>query len=202
MMTHEIMFDLETLDTRKNSVVLSVGAVVFNTEMSHPMSGGPSELKAVIVDRFYRVLEMDSQLARLRSISQSTLLWWMGQNLTAREEAFNPVRQDVEMVLNSFWDWSETQMRDHKVNAFWASPSTFDFPIWETLAADFGAEVPWTYRQCFDVRTVVKEASYSVEDHNRTTLMSGVPHTPVYDCEWQVDLMTAARNKARRRMTA
>lgn len=190
----EIMFDLETLDTSKNAIVLSVGAVVFKT-MAYPAED--MKLKATIQDRFMRVLEIDPQLARLRSLSQSTLLWWLRQDPTARAEAFNPVRQDVEHVLNQFWDWAATYQRDHKVNAFWASPSTFDFPIWETLANDFGAEVPWTYRQCYDVRTVVKEASYSAADHEFTA--PGVPHTPVYDCEWQVDLLTAARNKTNRR---
>lgn len=189
---YELMFDLETLDTTPSAVVLSIGAVIWETMYNE-------EAQLLFWDsraRFMRVLDMDDQFASGRTVSQSTLLWWQRQDPTARAEAFNPVRRPVYTVLNEFRDW----VKSYDINAFWASPATFDFPIWEDLATTFRNSVPWTYRQKYDVRTVVREASYSVSSHQPIIPIVGVAHTPVFDCELQIDLLTAARRKVKRRM--
>lgn len=194
---YEMMIDLETLDTKPSAVVLSVGAVVWETLYSEA-DGLTYEIK----DRFLRVLNMEEQFSRGRTVSQSTLLWWQRQDSTAQVEAFNPVRRNVRLVLDElrgFVDqYADQSVGDLGINAFWASPATFDFPIWEDLAMTFSNFVPWTYRQKYDVRTVVREANLSARDHLDSTLV-GIPHTPVYDCEWQVSLLTAARQKLNRR---
>jgi hypothetical protein len=147
-----------------------------------------------------RVLNIQEQVDRQRTVSQSTLLWWQRQDPTAKAEAFNPVRRPVVEVLNDFRTW--VKVWSPGINAFWASPATFDFPIWEDLAMTFKDYVPWTYRQKYDVRTVVREANYSAQDHQPTRPLVGVAHTPVFDCEQQIDLLTAARRKLNRRMGA
>ena len=187
----EMMVDIETLDTRVGAVVLSIGAVIWRDEVR-----ADGNLHYIIEDRFMRILDLDSQFAAMRSVSQSTLLWWMQQNAVARAEAFSEEREPVASSLSEFHFWATS--RDEAVSRFWASPATFDFPIIETLAEQFGVSVPWTYRQKRDVRTVVDEAKYSAKDHSIPPNLLGADaaeHTPVYDCEWQIDLLTAARNK-------
>lgn len=194
---YELMFDLETLDTKPSAVVLSIGAVVWETFRTEAEG-----LDWKVVDRFMRVLNIQEQVDLKRTVSESTLLWWQRQDLTAKEEAFNPVRQHCHGVLSGFRDfakkYADPDFGDGGITAFWASPATFDFPIWEDLAMTFSNYVPWTYRQKYDVRTVVREASYSAKDHAYS--VSGVAHTPVYDCEMQIDLLTAARSKIGRRI--
>lgn len=191
---YEMMIDLETLDTKSSAVVLSIGAVIFET-MFHP---GEDVLKYEIVDRFMRVLKIDPQIVTGRTVSESTLLWWQQQDSTARAEAFNPVRCSPSQALIDLRVFDSHP--DHQsINQFWASPATFDFPIIESLAQDFQLPVSWTYRQKYDVRTVVNEASYSASDHDYSHI-AGIAHTPVYDCEAQIDLLTAARNKINRRV--
>ena len=196
-MMFELMIDLETLDTKPSAVVLSVGAVIWETLYS--------ETDGLIwepVERFMRVLNMEEQLSRGRTVSQSTLLWWQRQDSTAKAEAFNPVRQNVGLVLDEFrafvYQYADPSVNDTGINAFWASPVAFDMPIWEDLAMTFGNFVPWKYNQRYDVRTVVREANLSAKSHEDPKLV-GVPHTPVYDCEWQISLLTAARQKLNRR---
>ena len=192
----EMMLDLETMDTEPSAVVLSIGAVIFETSM-----GEEGLVWKANYQNFMRVLEIDSQLARGRTISQSTLLWWMRQDADARDEAFAPDRRPVPSVLNEFEEFART---GHVlgVNAYWASPSTFDFPIWESLSKMEGIEEPWHYRQVRDVRTMVAEASYSATSHEPTVPIHGKAHMPVTDCLWQIDLLTAARNKIGRRIAA
>jgi exodeoxyribonuclease VIII len=196
---YELMFDLETLDTKPSAAVLSVGAVIWETGLTPE-----GELQLQVIDWFMRVLNLEEQFSRGRTVSQSTLIWWQNQNSVARAEAFNPKRELVHMVLNDFrhfvMQYSDQEVGDPGITAFWASPATFDFPIWEDLARDFSNYVPWTYRQKYDVRTVVREASYSAKDHQPISSLIGVAHTPVFDCEWQIDLLTAARAKLKRRM--
>lgn len=190
-MAYEMMFDLETLDVKSSAAVLSYGAVVWEQHVS-PTQG----ISWHIVDKIQRVIRLDSQLARNRTVGESTLLWWMQQNRTAQDEAFSSNRLPVMDCMHDLcafatkWD----------TNAYWASPATFDFPIWESLAAEFHSAVPWTYRQKYDVRTVVREVGYSVDSHVYK-VGRGTAHTPVFDCEMQIDLLTAARVKLGRKMT-
>ena len=149
-----------------------------------------------------RVPSIDEQRALNRSSSPHTLRWWKEQNVTAYQEAYNPVRQSCVQVLEQFREFANSyadgSVNDPGINAFWASPATFDFPIWEDFAMTFNNYVPWSYRQKYDVRTVVREANLSVKNHGDPELV-GLPHTPVYDCEWQISLLTAARQKLNRR---
>ncbi len=195
---YELMFDLETLDTKPSAVVLSVGAVIWET-MYHPSKDA---LSYEVKERFMRVLNMEEQFSRGRTVSQDTMLWWQRQDSMAQQEAFNPVRQPVMLVLDEFRHfankYADLSVDDPGINAFWASPVAFDLPIWEDLAMTFSNSVPWRYNQRYDVRTVVREANLSVNGHEDLKL-GGVPHTPVYDCEWQISILTAARQKLNRR---
>lgn len=188
----EMMFDLETLDTQPSTIVLSMGAVIWETFQP---SSAPLQWR--VLRRFYRILDIQSQADRKRTVSESTIIWWQRQDANARDEAFSAVRQPVTRVLDDFRRFADLESG---INAFWANPATFDFPIWEDLAMSFSNYVPWSYRQKYDVRTAVREASYSAKDHIPTRPIDGVPHLPVYDCEWQIDLLTAVRVKAGRRI--
>jgi len=201
---YEMMFDLETLDTVPNAIVLSVGAVIFETFLNP--ATGLEKLTWNPIGRYYRRLNIQTQIDLGRSMSEATLLWWMQQDLTAREEALAPVteRRDCWAVLNGLNDFASqftdpsSGTHNYSITRFWANPSTFDFPIWDSLAANLAAPVPWRYNQFRDVRTVVQTANLSVKSHVAPEV-KGIPHMPIYDCEWQISLLTAARERLRRR---
>jgi len=172
----EMMIDLETLDTTHSAIVLSIGAVVWEDEN--------------IIERFMRVLDIDEQVRAGRTLSQHTLTWWLRQDRTAMQEAFNPVRQSMDIVLDDFNEFCQSH-KDKGLNRFWAGPATFDFPIWENLCEDFGKPIPWSHRQRYDLRTAVSALHYSVKNH--VSSCTGIPHMPVYDCEVQIRLLEAAR---------
>ncbi len=198
----EMMIDLETLDVKNSAIVLSIGAVVWEPNTIRYLEPGMQEEKTktdgiIIVDRFYRALEIDEQVNKGRTVSLDTIRFWMDADPKAREEAFDwRGRVLPAMALAQFYTFKN---KHPGISSFWAKPSTFDFPIWEDLADDFGAEVPWRHNQKYDVRTLVKEASYSAKDHDYSKIV-GVPHTPIYDCEAQIDLLDAARVKIGRRL--
>lgn len=180
----EIMFDLETLDTEPTAAVLSVGAVKFDRS-------------GKILDRFYRALHYDRQVrVHGRSVSQATIAWWMEQNTVAREEAFSPVRHHVVDTIQEFNFWC---IQDGaRPTCFWANDPDFDCTIWGGLCKDFSMGVPWSYKNKGALRTIVRESSLSYEGIEFTPVM-GVPHMPVTDCEIQVQVLMAAREKIGRR---
>ncbi len=198
----EMMIDLETLDVKNSAVVLSIGAVVWepNTISYYDPETQEEKTKTdgvAIVDRFFRAIDIDEQVNKGRTVSLDTIRFWMDADPTAREEAFDwKGRSSVKVTLADFYAFG---LNHHGITSFWAKPATFDFPIWDDLRDDFGGEVPWRYNQKYDVRTVVKEASYSADGHDYSKIV-GVPHTPVYDCLAQIDLLYAARVKLGRRL--
>jgi hypothetical protein len=189
----EMMIDLETLDVRPCSLVLTIGAVVFDTINSD--NNGTLEWQ--IADRFLRKPGVLEQILIERSINEHTVRWWRKQGKEARQEAFDEVRQSLRLCFNDLAEFAQ----EHDIKKFWANPVTFDLIILEELAEASGNKVPWTYRQRFDLRTVVNEASYSTKDHVKSPgLRQGHAHEAVYDCEFQVDILTAVRNKVRHRV--
>ncbi len=212
----EIMMDLETLDVKSSAVVLSIGAVVFEMTSRTNHMKRKTTLDYKVLDRFYRVLDMTEQMQNGRTVSESTLLWWMNQDADARAEAFAPAisRRDVWGVmeaLQGFVDGHNITTIEYpsagvkiesveRINKFWASPVSFDFGIWNDLADGIDHGTPWKYNQVYDVRTVLNEASYSAKDHKLSKLILGKAHMPVYDCEVQIDELVAARNKIGRRI--
>lgn len=214
MQKYELMIDIETLDTKQSAVVLSIGAVIWENRRRDDEGGVHWNL----VEDFYQVLDIDSQISRGRTVSQSTLLWWMDQDQEARDAAFVPAefRVGPKVALTKLFDWVEafnnselvkSEYMCFDVTRYWASPNTFDFPIIENLAEDFKHPTVWFYNQKRDVRTVIDEASYSVDDHkyypehhdNLERIPTDLAHHPLYDCCWQIDVLTAARSKLNRK---
>ena len=149
----EMMLALETLDTRPSAVVLSIGAVIFSTGMVPKVEPGATrghmELGYEIEDRFYRILDISEQLGPLnRTVSQSTLLWWMRQDQDALAEAFgtNRVPLDTVMVeLQNFVDSHASVERTFSTMDLRAEPLEKVIEIWNHLANDVKRETPWRY---------------------------------------------------------
>lgn len=194
---NEMMIDLETKNTIPSAVVLSLGAVVWTTKRER-LNLHNWELDYEVIERLYRKPSILEQEADGRSTSTATMKWWALQDKDAFDEAFE--REEFRISVEELFRDLTLIAAAHGVTKFWASPNTFDFPIMDDLARMYGLTVPWSYNNCFDVRTVVNEASYSAKDHVPMKEIAGKAHMPVTDCEYQIDLLTAARVKIGRRM--
>jgi hypothetical protein len=180
---YDAMVDLETLDTKPTSVILSIGAVLFDARGGQPKRP------------YYRVLKLQSQLNRGRTVSESTLLWWADQSEAARAEVFrgdgrsHPVEalQDLAAYLKP-------------ARRVWAQGPDFGCVILTDMARQLGIKMPWAYNSVRDVRTIREEAGMpeswvpSDSDFDCLTL---TPHHPVSDCLWQVAVVTEARRRLR-----
>ncbi len=131
-----VMFDLETMATTANAVILSIGAVKFDLENNK-----------IDNDGFYASLSIDDQIAEGRVISESTLIWWMAQIKEAQQVFVEP-KQTLESALISLIDWL-----GHNKRCPWSNGADFDLPMLAHAFTAHGMEVPWEFWNSRCVRT-------------------------------------------------
>ena len=132
------MIDLETLSTKPNAVILTIGGVKFdpysNTEPTNGM--------------YYRI-DVDSQTAMGRDVMEDTVEWWGKQAEDVREEALGDHdRIDLKYFIKQLNKWSVG------VDVFWCQGPLFDFAILQDFYAQMKVPVPWNYWQIRDTRTL------------------------------------------------
>lgn len=132
------MLDLETLGTRPDCVILTLGAVKFNEFSSEEPGPG-----------LYFRIDVDEQIAKGREVQDDTMLWWLSQPEDVREEALGESdRVSVETMykqLNKFLVGADN---------IWAQGPLFDFAILENLYRQYGWPTPWQFWQIRDSRTL------------------------------------------------
>jgi len=154
------MLDLESLGTRPDCAILTLGAVKFDEYT--PGSFG---------DSLYFRIDVDEQLALGREIQQDTLNWWAKQADDVREEALG---EEGRVSL-------ETMYRDLNrfcvgVENIWCQGPAFDIVILENIYRQQGWPTPWQFWQIRDSRTL-----FGVHGDPREKGKAGL-HNALEDC--------------------
>jgi hypothetical protein len=159
-----VMLDLETLSTRPDAVVLTLGAVKFDPYSKEQGAG------------IYHRVDVDEQIALGRHVDDTTVDWWGRQVEDVREEALGP---DNRISLENF----TAELNRFLVGAdcIWAQGPVFDIVILENLYRQLGKPVPWNYWQIRDSRTLLSTFGDS-RDKNSTNL-----HNALADCVSQAE---------------
>src|SRR5579859_6495721 len=135
-----IMCDIETLDVKPTAVILSIGACAFDPDKG-TISG----------DTFHRKLEIDPQIAAGRTISGSTIDWWMNQSDAARSAIFSQEaqakRSNVRSSLAAFDAWFGSSPKA----PVWGNGADFDLVLLTNLYQGQGFRPPWYFssHRCF-----------------------------------------------------
>lgn len=137
-MTKDISFDLETLSTDPQALILSIGAVKFDRDTG-----------TMDPDYFYRIIDIEAPGPQ-GVIDPSTVAWWMRQSQEARDAIFGSdvERTPLRVALAEFADWI----------------GDGDYDLWQRgdkdsqwLVSAFkgnGLEVPYKYWRVRDQRTL------------------------------------------------
>lgn len=162
-----IMCDLETFDTKPSALVISIGAVRFD-----PALGTTGE-------KFYRVLDLQTQSDRGRTTGEATKTWWANQSDDARAVLSAP-KTDSLVALADFYDFVAGEGCD----GFWGNGATFDNVIMDSLYDTFGLKPPWPFwaHRCY--RTV-KALHASKHPYARLPAFEGTKHNALADAEHQ-----------------
>ena len=167
-----IMIDLETLGTRADSVILSLGAVKFD------LTSGKIDDKG-----FYASISVDSNLDLGRRIQEDTLLWWFKQDIAA-QSVFHEDKTTLAQALEDFSDWVGTD--DYEV---WSNGADFDIPMLAHAYAQIQMEAPWKFwaSNCFRTYKKLPGAKAIAG----TVPFSGVKHNALADAFHQAQVAQA-----------
>jgi len=145
---YNVMIDLETMGTRPESAICSIGAVKFDIDRG-------------IYDEYHQSINLKSCEKVGMVFNADTLTWWLKQD----EKAYNfwiDSKNNIRDVLISFGKWLGP-------NAFvWGNGAMFDLTILENAYQRFGLWVPWKYPHALCYRTVAKIFPFIEYKHNGT----------------------------------
>ena len=155
------MLDIETLSTRPESVVLTLGAVKFD----------PFNDEVNTDNGLYIRIDVDEQLQLGRHVQQLTVDWWGTQPEDVREEALG---EHERTSLNKTID----QLNKFLVGAdnIWCQGPAFDIVILENIYRQQGWPTPWQFWQIRDSRTL-----FGVHGDPREKGKAGL-HNALEDC--------------------
>lgn len=129
-----IMIDLETMSTKSNAAIVSIGAVMFS--------------KYGIGETFYCNVDLQSSLDYGLNIDGQTVMWWLKQKKAARKSlAHEPI--DLKIAIEMFADWL-----DEYNMPVWGNGSDFDNVILANAFKAVGQDLPWRFRDNRCYRTV------------------------------------------------
>lgn len=138
-----VMLDIETLGTSKNSVIISIGAVFFN-----PATG---ELGS----EFYQTITQSSCEAIGLEVDESTLKWWSEQSEEAQAVLHCTNKAHIVFALQDFKSWILVNATGNKHAEIWGNGSSFDCGIVDNAYRRCNIKLPWRYANERDVRTIV-----------------------------------------------
>ena len=132
------MIDLETLGTKPDCTIISIGAIKFDPFTNIEPHNG-----------IYYKADIDEQSELGRTVDDSTLEWWGKQDSKIRDEALTEGdRTSVDVItdeLNKFLVG---------VDGIWAQGPAFDIVILENLYRQLNKPTPWNFWQIRDSRTL------------------------------------------------
>lgn len=174
MATKDVMLDIETLSLQSDALVLSIGAVKFNS-VEQPASRPLWECAT----SFLAVPSLLEQVLLGRHVDQGTQKWWATQPVQAQDHWCGPAVNSIK-VYEALQGLAEYVSDADRV---WANGIVFDIGILESLYRQFKMSIPWKYSSVRDARTF-----YDTHPSTRTWTGSEdwIAHHPVGDCKHQI----------------
>lgn len=172
---NDFSIDLETLSTRYDSVILSIGCVQFDRDTGD------------IGPRFYHEISLDTAL-KCGHVSGSTLTWWMEQAPGARRMFGNKKKEPLANALHLLGSFIRREMAPR----VWGNGASFDITILEHAFVNggHGLAAPWHFTNIRDMRTIV-DAAQAVGFDPWQVPRVGVHHHAGDDAEYQAKVIAS-----------
>ena len=153
----DVSLDIETLGTEEGAIVLSIGAVEFDTQSDK------------MIDTFYVNIDVISSLNFGLIANKDTVDWWSDQERDKAHDMLLEDQRPLPTALLMFSDWL-TRIGPQNI---WAKPPKFDCGLLEAAYRATNIPVPWDHRKPLCVRTAIrmsgineKEIPFSGTEHN------------------------------------
>ena len=138
-----IMLDLETLGTKSDSVILSIGAASFNEES--------------IISEFYTAINVKSCVEMGLKMYPDTVCWWANQPYAAKKGIFESTTT-LPVALSDFSLWIRSMEANHLDSVrMWGNGEDFDNVLLREAYLRIGvppSRIPWHFRNNMSYRTL------------------------------------------------
>lgn len=173
----DCMIDLETLSTRWDATILSIGYQFFTP--SKDLYGPAGEI----------LVEFKNNVQD-RHVLKSTETWWSEQG----EDAQRVLHSDGRLSLADALELLTKEIVEHsnaqKVQV-WGNGSVFDITILDhAFRTVLGRGAPWQFRFVRDVRTIVEVGRMFSFDPKKTIPFTGVKHNAADDAKHEASYVT------------
>lgn len=172
-MQKHCMLDFETLGQKPSTVVLSLGAVLFDRER--------------ILQKTEWIFNVHEQISKGRTIDFGTIQWWMGQSEAAR----SIFHASSSITLQDFGVSFKEFLGDAGNVLMWSNGADFDVPILSDIwTRHISRELPWKFfnTRCF--RTF--NAEYDIK---KLVTRRGTQHNALDDAVYQAECVLAHWNR-------
>lgn len=170
---NHLMIDIESLDIRPSTVIISVGAVGFNEH-------GPYA-------EHYWNLTWQTQIDMGRTVREDTIRWWFDQPDEARRALkLNPC--DISLMLVGL----RRVYNDGGYERVWANGITFDIAALEHAFSQWSMEYPWKYNAPRDMRLLRDLVPDYFEADFKLHTPKVDEHNALADAVWQAKYVVAA----------
>lgn len=140
--TRDVMVDLETMSTRADAAIVSIGACWFNPdtgEVGHPL---------------HHVIDLADAFRSGGHVDGDTVRWWLAQSDAARS-AITKTGTSTAVALQTLAMYLHG-VADEKTVCVWGNGADFDLPILASAYHRFKLPLPWRYYNGRCLRTLRK----------------------------------------------
>ena len=179
----DIMLDIETLGLKPGSIVVSVGACVFDRHTGE------------IGEKLYAPISVNSCEKAGLIMEPQTVIWWMGQEKEARD-AWMIGARSLRQIAQEFYEWFRIAEEGEEIPldgsragraAIWAQ-GDMDFNVWGAAMESVAVAQPWAFWAQRDTRTVYDICGFDAKSVDR----DGTYHNALDDARHQVKCLHAA----------
>jgi len=175
------MIDIETLSTRSDAAILSIGAVFFDIDTGK------------LGDTFHTGIKIRTA-KNYGHIDPETIDWWFSANHDALGSIRAAIR-DAPLLMNALFDFSKflTDSSDYIASEIktWANSPSFDIVILNNAYKRIGLNTPFKYHNECDLRTLIHIAELNGYDKD-CIKRQGIKHNALHDAIYQSKLAISA----------
>lgn len=207
MASTHIQLDLETLGLERGSMVVSVGAAVFDIDHPEVEPGGD-------LGQFHMHLLLEEQQKAGLTIDPGTVMWWMQQDDAARLDLVDGYHSNtvpVHIALSMLSEWME-QVSGEELEPekpltvkVWCNGANFDAPMLREVYRRFGINCPWAWYNERCHRSVCKAYRdllwLTADGTGDEPQFEGTYHNALEDAKHQARVLAYLHTQVRRRVT-
>lgn len=166
----KLMIDLETLGTKPNSAILSIGAVAFD--------------KTGLKDEFYCNIDLKDSIANGFDIDTDTVYWWLSQD----KQAGSVLSKDKTAVATAMFRLCDF-IKENQPSEVWANSPSFDLVMLKNALQKMNMDYPYPFWIERDFRTFLSLT-------NALRVYPAVAHNALEDAKSQAQTVINWLNKA------